>query len=92
MSIADKQSRTSSFDHNNINEAALQNPELLNNPTLHHRIRQYNFYNLLFLLLSLGQLCYEIANDFDTIRNYNQSLGKVSSLGAETLRTNYNDQ
>jgi len=53
-----------------LNEAALQNPDLLNNQVLQQRIRQYNFYRILFLIFTVIQLSYEVENDYQTIKNY----------------------
>ena len=85
MSITDKNSSLGSVDLNDLNEAALQNPDLLNNPGLHEKIRQYNFYNLLFLALTVAQLCYEMTNDFDTLRDYDKHSDRVGSLAEAFL-------
>jgi len=60
-----------------LNEAALQNPDLLNNQVLQQRIRQYNFYRILFLIFTIAQLSYEVENDYQTVKNYDTVVSRV---------------
>ena len=60
-----------------LNEAALQNPDLLNNQVLQQRIRQYNFYRILFLIFTIAQLTFEVENDYQTVKNYDTVVSRV---------------
>lgn len=63
-----------------LNELPPENFLLQNNQTIESHVTQIKFYLLMFLLFNGFQLLYEIINDIDTYKNYDDYLVEVEEF------------
>ena len=70
-------------DHKKVlNEHAFNAPELLNNRVLFSKVKNWNYFIILFFVINLFQITMESYNDYELFRNYDYYVERARSFYA----------